>query len=118
MHMFQHKREPGFRVNAGDILLIGVCLGISAWLSNIGMGPVSWVPAYVVATFFLFCNVFRIGRAQELVWAACFTAVSMAALYLEMPYWETVLPVSIPVTAAVVFWAWRTGSYNGVRLRA
>ena len=51
------------------VILLGAVAGILAYAA---IGDVGLFIPYVVAHFFLFCNVFRIRRPPELVWAFAF----------------------------------------------
>ena len=114
MRVFEQRREPGFRCNLADIAMLAASLGASAWLHTQELGPISWLPAYVTGTFFLFCNVFRVGPVQEVTWAVVMVATCLATMALDLPFWWTVLPVTVPATAAVVAWAYVTGRHKGI----
>jgi hypothetical protein len=118
MRVFEQRKEPGFRLNVADLALVAFCLGVSGYLWNVSDGlPVALVPAHVVATFFLFCNVFRIGRRQEFTWIAAYGATIFATVWMDLPFWWTVLPISTACTAAAVAWGWASGSYRGIGAR-
>lgn len=59
------------------VLVLGAAV---AWF----MGTVIWwagaAVVCVVGHFFLFCNVFRIARASELIWAGTFVVLSACTL--------------------------------------
>ncbi len=64
-------RTHGFRLSGADIAV----LIIGAAASAIGyyiLGEVALFIPYVLAHFFLFCNVFRIRRRPEIIWAFAF----------------------------------------------
>ena len=52
-------------------MAIGLCVLATAlgWSS---LGEHALIPALALGHFFLFCNVFRVRRSYELVWAGCF----------------------------------------------
>lgn len=106
--------KPGFRCNLADVAMLAASLGLSLWMAGAGFGEPSWLPAYVTATFFLFCNVFRIGRPMEVAWSAVAVAAFLHALAADLPFWRTALPVTLPATAAAVAWAAAAGRYRGV----
>jgi len=64
-------RTYGFRLSTLDVwvLIVGVGIGFIAWFY---MGELSFFVPFVVIHFFLFCNVFRIRRTPELIWAGLF----------------------------------------------
>jgi hypothetical protein len=45
------------------------------------------VIGFVVGHFFLFCNVFRISRKPELIWATVFSALTGSTLVFGKPAW-------------------------------
>ncbi len=114
---FRKQRAPGFRLNLTDLLVI-LALGMLAyWLHGERWLDGLWlIPVYVGVTFFLFCNVFRIGNRLEPVWylpftvsaAWCVWTVDLALLS------QLVLYVFEPLKwALVAFRIWR-GPYRGV----
>jgi hypothetical protein len=81
-----------------------------------GCHPCHLAPLAVVH-FFLFCNVFRIHRTKELVWAAiCVVNVSTWAA-LDAFCWFGILAVQLPVTVAVIVLEMRGPWYHGVMAR-
>lgn len=72
------------------------------------------VPAFVIAHFFLFCNVVRMDRSLELVWAVSFLALAGATMLLGTPGWLVTGLVSLLVTTVVVALQLRKPSYHGV----
>jgi len=63
------QKEPGFRLNLIDIGLIA-CLILVTWLLHpiFQEGWLFLLPLYIGLSFFLFCNVFRIGNWLEPFW--------------------------------------------------
>jgi len=105
--------SPGFRFSAFDglILLSGT---IGSWL----VWPQTWwlgfVIAFAVGHFFLFCNVFRISRRLELIWAAVFLILTRFTVVSGYPTWTATALLSLAVTALVVCIELRKPSYHGV----
>src|SRR6266478_3813499 len=65
------RRTWGFRfaiVDAAAIAAFAVVIAGLHWLGS----SLWWVVAIVAVHFFLFCNVFRVIRRRELIWAALF----------------------------------------------
>ena len=105
--------RPGFRFSFFDALILlaggfGSCL---AWSKE---GWVSLVIAFVVLHFFLFCNVFRIARAPELVWAAIFIALAWCTVATGSPPWLVTVCLSLVMTVVLVVIEMRKPSYHGV----
>lgn len=106
--------NPGFRLSAIDVavLVLGsvatayLSLQVSLWL---GLGV-----AFVVAHFFLFCNVFRVARPLELSWSALFVALAACSTLFAVPSWPLVFLLTLPATLVVIVLEMRKASYHGV----
>jgi uncharacterized protein YqgC (DUF456 family) len=77
-------------------------------------GGGGFVLAFVLAHFFLFCNVIRMAPSLELIWAAVFVVLAAATIAFETPGWLVTALVSLFVTTAVVVVEMRKPSYHGV----
>ena len=89
------------RISGTDWLVIWSALLLTIALDRLGY-PGWWMPAMVVAHFFLFCNVFKVPRKLELLWAGLFlvnTGLWLAAGRFD---WRPVLLSQTPVTLAVI----------------
>jgi hypothetical protein len=71
-----------------------------------------------VGHFFLFCNVFRLRRSYELIWAGTFLANIIVWKWGGIYSWWTALALQIPVTILVIVAEVRNPSYHGVWSRA
>lgn len=110
------RRPPGMRFSAAD----GVVLVVGA----IGAVALSWLDpalgffcAFTVLHFFLFCNVFRIRRNAELLWAGTFLA-NAGILFgaLGLPAWVAGGSQAI-ITLAVLVYEVRQPTYHGIGYR-
>lgn len=112
---FEIQREPGFRFNLIDLLLIAAIL-VVAWIgaSFFPDHHLYLLPLYVGASFFLFCNVFRIGNRLEACWYVPFLVVTACALIEPNRFWWIVLGICEPLRVVVVAYGIRTGSYRGI----
>jgi len=73
-----------------------------------------WVVAIVAAHFFLFCNIFRVARRRELLWAAIFVAnVALWGLVGRLD-WFNVMACQLPVSVGVIAWEFKAPRYHGV----
>ncbi len=91
---FEIQKTPGFRFNLIDLLLIVFLVAVSIGLFVAIPGTsVFWVPLYLGFSFFLFCNVFRIGNRLEPWWYVPFFCVSVYALLAadSALFWWSVL---------------------------
>lgn len=73
--------------------------------------------AFVVLHFFLFCNVFRLARPLELLWAAVFVMLAGATIVFDQPGWLVTTALSLIVTFIVVAVEMRKPSYHGIAWR-
>jgi len=73
-----------------------------------------FVPAFVLAHFFLFCNVIRMARPLELIWAGFFVVLAGATIVYDVPGWLITVPLSMLVTVIVVCIEMHKPSYHGV----
>lgn len=67
------KREfnPGFRLSKLDVLILVVSAVAAFFLWDVS-SQFSTVIVFVVLHFFYFCNITRMSRVPELIWAASF----------------------------------------------
>jgi hypothetical protein len=111
--MDERKFQPGFRLSALDV----VVLVIGGIASGYAMTVDRWFGiaiAFVVLHFFLFCNVLRMSRPLELIWAGIFAALAVATISQNLLSWPVVFAVSSVVTVIVAFIEMRRPSYHGV----
>jgi hypothetical protein len=108
--------KPGFRLPVLD--RVTLALGT---IAAIVLGTLCWqaslVVVVVVSSFFLFCNVFRIARRLELIWASVFVAASTATILWGVPGWIVTVSVAAGTAALVVALEMRKPSYHGVGWR-
>jgi hypothetical protein len=111
--MKQKAFVPGFRLSVADGLVLAgglvgtIVLSMFAWWQGFAVG-------FVVAHFFLFCNVVRMARPLEFLWSGVFVALAGATIAIDMPGWVATFVVSAVVTAIVVVLEIRKPSYHGV----
>jgi hypothetical protein len=109
--------SPGFRLSALDVVVLVVGAAVAIAVSSVDV----WIGAaiaFVVAHFFLFCNVLRMSRPLELVWAAAFAALSIAATAFDLLGWPLVFAWSICLTGVLAIIEARRPSYHGVGWRS
>lgn len=104
--------SPGFRFSVldGFILTVGAAATIGFVMTNPWIGSAI---GFVVLHFFLFCNILRMSRPLELIWAAVFTTLAVLAA-AEVISWPLVFGVSLMVTLLVAIVELRRPSYHGV----
>jgi hypothetical protein len=108
--------QPGFRISILDaiILVAGTAGAVLGWQVIWWIG---FAIAFVVAHFFLFCNVFRVARVPELAWAATFVALSSGTILNDVPGWIGTVLASLAMTIAIVMNEIRRPSYHGIAWR-
>jgi len=105
--------QPGFRFLQTDVIvLLGGAIG-----SVYGWREVWWAGfliAFVVLHFFLFCNVFRMARIPELIWAAGFVLLVASQRFLEKPGFGWVISLTLLLTVFLIWREARQPGYHGV----
>lgn len=106
-------RNHGFRLSLMDTLIL-VTLSALTWMLAGPLGSFTWVILFAFAHFFLFCNIFRIHRPKELLWAT--TSVFSIAIgsWSGEPDWMCILAMQSPLTVAVIAWEMRGPWYHGI----
>lgn len=107
--------SPGFRLSALDGLVLIAGGVASLAVARIDTRLAAGI-AFVVAHFFLFCNVLRMSRPLELTWAGLFAALSVAATRGAIG-WSVVWSASVGLTAVLAVVELRRPSYHGVGWR-
>ena len=112
-HTKKNDFKPGFSLSNTDALVLaaGIC---GAVLLFPHFPRLAVAILFVVSHFFLFCNVVRMARPSELIWAATFTLLSLGAMRFEWLPWSLVLLLSLVLTVALVFWETKKPRYHGV----
>ncbi len=101
----------GFRMMRWDPVAALLCAALT-WWSWRWLGAWALIAPYALGHFFLFCNVFRVRRRDELVWAAVF--VLSAALWVQVTtsVWPVLL-TPLPLTAVILIATARSPQYRG-----
>jgi hypothetical protein len=108
--------QPGFRFSIFDAVIlagggIGTAMGWSVeWWLGVLVG-------FVVLHFFLFCNVFRVARGPELVWAGSFVLLAGSAIVFRVPDWWLVFTGGLVLSAFLIYRETRKPGYYGVGWR-
>lgn len=108
--------QPGFRMDRIDGAFILLMTGVAAGTYRFS----GWLSLAVVTTvvhFFLFCNVFRIQRSLELIWAGTFVSMASATSLAQIPGWPVTYGLTLSVTLAVIGRGITRPSYHGVGWR-
>lgn len=111
--MPHHEFSPGFRFSAFDAFLL-VAGALGAWFAWSRTWWLGFIVAFVVGHFFLFCNVFRISRSLEMIWAAGFFILTRFTVTTGQPTWTITVMLSLALTAVLICIELRKPSYHGV----
>ena len=107
------KFQPGFRLSELDVgfLILGVCTAVLLARLDERLGI---AVLFVLAHFFLFCNVLRMSRPLELVWAGLFVLLAVSTFYFDLPSWNYTIAVMLVVTLMLALVQLLQPSYHGV----
>jgi len=113
---FEIQRTPGFRFNLIDILLIGFLLTLAlALFFMLSDSSIYWVPPYLGLSFFIFCNIFRIGNRLEPWWYVPFFGIAIYCLLTQdlVLFWWLVLFVLEPLKWGLIIYHVLRRPYHG-----
>jgi predicted membrane protein len=105
--------NPGFRLSKVDIGIIITSL-VAAGILYKYSGLFSFIVLFVVAHFFLFCNVTRMSRIPELVWAGIFVLSTSSSLIACVSSLGITIGFSVFSTIVLVALEVRKPSYHGM----
>ena len=108
-----HTRTYGFRLSVSDVAFIIIGSGLTYYLWP-RIGKQALIIPFVIAHFFLFCNIFRVRRKPELIWAGVFL-VNAGSWHLSGDlnlYW--VFGAQLLLTAIIILNEFRCPRYHGV----
>lgn len=109
-------RTCGLRLSVSDVfvLVLGIATGIVGWIY---IGELALFVPFVVVHFFLFCNIFRVRRTPELVWAGLFLLNCFIWSALGQMEVEWIFALQLIVTFALIMNELRSPHYHGVFAR-
>ena len=105
-----HRFAPGFRISPVDVAFLLAGLATAA----LARKEIAIPAAIAVGHFFLFCNVFRIPRRPELVWAATYVGLVSCTIAFGRPGWALSTALAVSLAAFLIFRATRRPDYHGV----
>jgi len=112
---FEIQQTPGFRLNLLDVGFLSLLIAGSVGLYDALPDRSLWgIPLYLGLSFFLFCNVFRIGDALEAIWYVPFTLIAAYSIYTTQLawFWWLVGGFLEPLKWALIFYRLRSGAYR------
>ncbi len=105
--------SPGFRMRWMDLLIL-----LSGAVVTILVFEFSWYLSFIIGFvcihFFLFCNVCRITRIAELIWAGLFIVSTALSSLLDLMSWNVVVGIMLAGTLLVLTVEIRRPSYHGI----
>lgn len=105
--------KPGFYFTASDVVVLVVGLVVSIIIgSKIWQGGL--IVAFVVSHFFLFCNVFRISRSSELMWAAGFVLITASTILTQYPGWSATVIGGLVLSSLLIWKETKKEGYHGI----
>lgn len=104
--------NPGFRLSMPDCLVLAAGV-IGAFLAAKIDTHLGLAIAFTVGHFFLFCNVVRMERVRELVWAATFVTLAALTISLQAFSWNLTFLVSLALTGVLLSLELRSRLYHG-----
>ena len=105
--------RPGFRLSVIDVIVL--VFGMACALLLNGMkNPLGQAVLFTVAHFFLFCNVLRMRRSFELIWAATFVLLASLSMISNVPTWPVTVLIILAVTFVLMVLQVRQPSYHGI----
>ena len=94
---FENKHSSGFRFNEIDFIFLVASGVLSFFIYNKTPNlSLYLIPLYLVFSFFLFCNVFRIGNKLEAFWYMPFTLMEGEANGADTMSKEAAIELGIP----------------------
>ena len=112
----EYRRTHGFRLSVMDVVVLIIALAGVMGMRRAGH-ELWWVVTAVVGHFFLFCNVFRVRRSLELIWAGLFLA-NMAWWQAQgQAGWLPTMRYQAPITLIVIAIEMTSSRYHGIGAR-
>ena len=104
--------RPGFRISEIDVgvLIFGTVGSVLLARLDEALGVAT---VFTVAHFFLFCNVLRMSRLLELIWAAPFVLLASSTILIGVPTWSHTFTAMLAVTVILAVIQVLRPSYHG-----
>ena len=107
------RRTWGFRFSLFDGVVLVVFGGAVFGLRALG-SSLWWLIAIVAVHFLLFCNVFRVARRREMIWAGLYILNVGFWLLLGRLDWFNILALQLPLTTGIIAWEINSPRYHGI----
>ncbi len=106
----------GFRFSVTDAFVLIAVSGFSFFLWP-HIPDLAIIALFTLLHFFLFCNIFRIRRKPELIWAGIFLLMAGVGMGIFNASVWIVAGLQLPVTIYLIFRETRHESYHGLACR-
>ena len=113
MSQYRPGKSCGFRISGLDAIVL-LLVVVATVVSYSWLGVMAWLFVIVAGHFFLFCNIFRIQRFFELIWAGLFVLNVSMWFVMDAFDWWWVLAVQSPVTILFIVMSFLKQDYHGV----
>ena len=114
--MNKKKLKPGFRISFTDVLII-----ISGCTGALLIYPSYWQMSLIILLpvfhFFLFCNIFRIARNLELIWAFTFIILAYLTSLEVITSWTVTSLLSLLIAGILIRIEIKKPTYHGILWR-
>jgi hypothetical protein len=104
---------PGPTLSAVDVIVL-LAGGWGTWFVGREIWWAGMLIGFVVGHFFLFCNVFRISRGAELVWAGVFVVLAGTNIATGVPGWTITIVGALLLTTVLVVREMKKPWYHGL----
>jgi hypothetical protein len=104
---------PGFRISLFDTVFLTLGIAGSLFLAT-KLWWAGFVVGLVILHFFAFCNVFRITRRSELVWAGAFVLVCGSTITTGFPGWIATGVASVGLSSFLIWRETKYDDYHGI----
>ena len=105
--------KPGFRFSILDGFILIAALSAIIFVAFYDY-KYSVLIGFIVLHFFLFCNVVRMSRLPEIIWATAFLVLFFGHIKLSLLSFNSALATSLFVTVILVAKEIRKPSYHGI----
>ena len=104
--------NPGFRLSITDVFILIIGAIGAVYLMSIDIN-LSLIILFVIGHFFLFCNITRMARTLELIWAVSFLALCIGSIKFNLLPLNIVFLTSAMLTIGLTVYEVRKPSYHG-----
>jgi hypothetical protein len=105
--------QPGFRLSKIDVAVLVIGISSSVYIYSI-LPILSLIILFVISHFFIFCNITRMSRIPELIWATTFLVLATLSILHGIPSWVITCLTSGFLTLILIFLETKKPSYHGI----